>query len=90
MKESNTTATSTSSTYTYTATSCNFIPPCKYRLPCGTCDRTGDVCTEFLNQPYYPPYTYYPWNQVTCAQGISIDAGYIKTGTITASTEVNL
>lgn len=87
MKESNTTSTSTSSTYT--ATSCNFIPPCKYRLPCGICDRTGDHCTEFLNWPYYPSYPSW-YYQITCAQGISIDAGYIKTGTITANTEVNL
>ena len=88
MKESNTTSTATSSTHT--ATSCNFIPPCKYRLPCGICDRTGNHCTEFFNYPYYRSYPCYPfWNEVTCAQGTSINADYIKTGTTTANTKIN-
>lgn len=76
MKENNATATSS----TYTAT--DFLSSCKYKLPCGICDRTGGFCT---NYPYYPS-----WKYVTCAQGTSIDAGHIKTGTITANTEANL
>lgn len=87
MKENNTTSTSTSSSYTIGGY--NFISSCKYRLPCGICDRTGDHCTEFLPVPELDPYLYRPW-QVTYAQNTSIDAGHIKTGTITANTEVNL
>ena len=81
MKESNTTSTTTSSTYT--ATSCNFIPPCKYRLPCGICDRTGSFCTDFsYPYPYYPTgdYPYYQ-DKITCSQGTT---STIKSGTVTA------
>lgn len=83
MKENNSTSTSSS----YTIGGCNFIRSCKYRLPCGVCDRTGNFCTEF--SPVPDPYPYRPW-QVTYAQNTSIDAGHIKTGTITANAEVNL
>ena len=84
MKESNTTSTITSSTYT--ATSCNFIPPCKYRLPCGICDRTGNYCTEFFNYPYYPTWDdpYFPHYKVTYAEGTAVEPGSIKSGTVTA------
>ena len=82
MKENNTTSTITSSTYP----TLGFMPSCKYRLPCGICDRTGEYCSEFISYPCYPPWYY----QVTCAQGTTIDAGHIKTGTITADIKENL
>ena len=80
MKEENTTATS--NTYT---TGCNFMPSCKYRLPCGICDRTGSPCTDFsypYPRPYYPTgdYPYY-WDKVTCSQDTT---NTIKSGTTTA------
>lgn len=55
MKENNSTSTSSS----YTIGGCNFIRSCKYRLPCGVCDRTGNFCTEF--SPVPDPYPYRPW-----------------------------
>lgn len=81
--ENETAGTATSSTHT--TAGCGFISSCKYRLPCGICDRTGNHCTEFFNYPYYP---YYPswYHQGTC----TIDSGSIKSGTITASTKEDL
>lgn len=67
MKENNSTSTSSS----YTIGGCNFIQSCKYRLPCGICDRTGEHCTEFFNYPSYPSwpdYPYYPSWKFTCDQ----------------------
>lgn len=69
MKESNINTTSTSTSYTLKTV---FNSACKYRLPCGICDRTGSFCTDFsYSYPYYPtgddPYFPY-WDKVTCAQ----------------------
>jgi len=44
------------------------IKNCKYYLPCGICDRTGDVCTQYSfsvtlsNNPPYTPYSLYYTN----------------------------
>ena len=84
MKENNTTSTSSS----YTIGGYSFTSSCKYRLPCGVCDRTGSFCTEFSPVPVPEPAPS-PW-QVTYTQNTSINADYIKAGTTTANTEVNL
>ena len=56
-----TTAESSSSTTT-TGTTVNFNNwGCKYYLPCGKCDKTGELCTHYVIQPQ-PVYPYYyPW-----------------------------
>lgn len=48
-----TTGTSSSATFDY---SC--LIGCKYYLPCGRCDKTGELCTHYMPQPVYP---YHPW-----------------------------
>lgn len=57
-----TTDTSTS-TGTTTGTSTSYTLSsfwCKYYLPCGKCDKTGELCTHYAPpQPVYPYY--YPW-----------------------------
>lgn len=41
------------------------VKNCKYYLPCGICDRTGDVCTQYSfsvtlsDSPPHTPYTPY-------------------------------
>lgn len=80
MREDNTTSTSTSKSYTLET---NFNSTCKYRLPCGICDRTGRFCTDFsCPRPYYSTgdYPYY-WDKVTCSQDTT---SAIKSGTVTA------
>ncbi len=89
MREDNTTSTSTSKSYTLKT---NFNSTCKYRLPCGICDRTGSFCTDF-SYPYYPTWDdpYFPnWDKITCAQGVTyaegtaVEPGSIKSETATA------
>lgn len=80
MREDNTSTTSTSKSYTLKT---NFNSTCKYRLPCGICDRTGSFCTDFSQfYPYYPTgdYPYY-WDKVTCSQDTT---SAIKSGTTIA------
>ena len=47
-----------SSSTTWTSSQYNFTTGCKYYLPCGKCDKTGDICTHYV--PYYPTYPYHP------------------------------
>lgn len=49
------TATSNSSTVTINS----FY--CKYYLPCGKCDKTGELCTHYNPVPIYPTYPYRDW-----------------------------
>lgn len=52
-----------------TSTSYIFNPACKYYLPCGKCDKTGEMCIYYYWRPANPGITpQYPWwmNQVTC------------------------
>lgn len=62
MREDNTTTTTTatSSSNSYTLRTGCFSSTCKYRLPCGVCDRTGSFCTDFSypTLPWYPPLTW--------------------------------
>ena len=48
-----TTGTSSSTTVNYSD-----LMGCKYYLPCGKCDKTGELCTHYIPQPVYP---YHPW-----------------------------
>ena len=64
-----TTDTSTSTGTTTTGTSTSYTLSsfwCKYYLPCGKCDKTGELCTHYAPpQPVYPYYpswwSYHPW-----------------------------
>lgn len=47
-----------SSSTTFTSSSYNFTTTCKYYLPCGKCDKTGEICTHYA--PIYPSEPYYP------------------------------
>jgi hypothetical protein len=38
---------------------------CKYYLPCGKCDKNGELCQNAVPQyPTYPSYPHYPWEYV--------------------------
>lgn len=52
-----TTGTSSSTTFNYSS-----LIGCKYYLPCGKCDKTGELCTHYM-PPSYPnyPYPYPDW-----------------------------
>lgn len=51
-----TTGTSSNTTLDYSG-----LIGCKYYLPCGRCDKTGELCTYYIPQPVYP---YYPrWTE---------------------------
>ena len=81
-----TTDTTTNTETTTTSTGCCYTSFwCKYLLPCGKCDKTGEQCGHYAvqPQPVYPYYPYYPyrdwWNwgptwtstdyTVTCTAG---------------------
>ena len=42
---------------TFTSSQYNFTTSCKYYLPCGKCDKTGELCTYYT--PYRPTYPYH-------------------------------
>lgn len=50
-----TTGTSSSTTFNYSS-----LIGCKYHLPCGKCDKTGELCTYYMS-PSYPNYPYPDW-----------------------------
>ena len=41
--------TSSSATFDYSS-----LIGCKYYLPCGRCDKTGELCTHYIPGPVYP------------------------------------
>ena len=49
-----TTGTSSSTTFDYSS-----LAGCKYYLPCGRCDKTGELCTHYISPVY--PYPYREW-----------------------------
>ena len=54
-----TTTTGTSSSTTFDFSS---LIGCKYYLPCGRCDKTGELCTHYMSPSYpYYPYPYREW-----------------------------
>lgn len=44
-------------TTTGTSTSHVFNPACKYYLPCGKCDKTGEMCLYYYWRPDNPGLT---------------------------------
>ena len=46
-----TTGTNSSTAFNYSN-----LMSCKYYLPCGRCDKTGELCTHYIS----PSYPYYP------------------------------
>ena len=40
----------------------NYSYFCKYYLPCGRCDKSGEPCQNVAPKyPVYPSYPHYPW-----------------------------
>lgn len=56
-----TTTTGTSSSATINYSDLMGYKYCKYYLPCGKCDKTGELCTHYTLQPVYPWWWEHPW-----------------------------
>lgn len=81
-----TTNTSTSNgTTTTNETAINYsdVTRCKYYLPCGECDKTGELCTYYIapSYPYYPnPYKdWWLWGPTWYVNNDKADKDYIIT-----------
>lgn len=54
--------TTTTGTSSSTAFNYSDLMRCKYYLPCGRCDKTGELCTYYTTPTYpYYPYPYKDW-----------------------------
>ena len=69
--------TTTTGTSSSTAFNYSDLMRCKYYLPCGRCDKTGELCTYYTTPTYpYYPYPYRNGRHTPSCHGIRSECTY--------------